>query len=126
MRHGRWMRTILPLLTIGLSLLSHGLAQAGCADTETTATERIEGRLIGIASSVRAEPGRPPGPPAVSFLLQTADGLLDVTLTDATTVTDADGRPIPPTSIRPGTLLAVTGERTSPTQMVAVSIAVLP
>src|SRR6266508_6171098 len=115
----RWARFFLPLLVVAASLADHGLADAGCSDSETVTLERVEGRLTGIASSVRSEPGHPPGPPAVSFLVQTTDGPLNVTLTDATTVSDVDGRPISPTTIRLGTLLAVTGERTSPTQMIA-------
>jgi hypothetical protein len=122
----RWARFVLPLLIIVTSLAGPGLAHAGCSDTEPAALERVEGRLVGIASSIRAEPGRPPEPPAVSLLLETANGPLNVTLTDATTVSDADGRPIPPISIRPGTRLAVTGERTSPEHLVATSITVLP
>ena len=82
--------------------------------------------MAGLASSVAASPDGVPAPPSFSLLLETADGLVSVTLADDARVVDAVGETIEPGSIPLGARVRAEGETTPPDPFVAREVIVLP
>jgi len=114
----------LPLIGVVLLATALDLGSAGACEATLFAQDEAEGRVVGVASSVRAEPGTAPSEPAVSLFIRTADGLLTVTIAENARVQRADGSVIAPTDVPPSAQVRAIGRRLGPTLFEATLIEV--
>lgn len=130
-RARRALVTVLGGMVLVLALVA--LAASWPVVASTTSADRpavlppdsIEGHVVALASSIRQQVGEPASEPSVSVVLQSADGLVHVTLTANVHVVDEDGSAIAPHSIRPMALVRVQGQRVSEDRFEASLVQVL-
>ena len=115
-------RLLPALLAFALALFVH----AAAADDHTQAMRQVEGRVMGLASSVAASSDGEIAPPSFSVLVETAAGPLSVTLAADARVVDAQGEPIDPGNIPLDAQVRAVGEATATGQFLAHELVLLP
>ena len=115
-----WTAVLLPTLVLTLGLGSRAAA------VDATAQAQATGRVLAPASANGAEPVGGAASAAVSLLLETAAGLLRVTLTPDAWVLDERGAPMRPETIPLGARVQALGEARGTGQFLAYLIVLLP
>lgn len=116
------VRSLAPIL---LALIAALLVQIAAADEHEPLVDRVEGRIVAMASSVAATSGEVIAPPSFSLLLETETGPLHVTLAAGARLVDAQGSPIVPGTLAFGILVRVAGVMTETGHFVADELTVL-
>ena len=106
------------ILTVVMVAATVAVARATAANDDAV----VEGRLVGIASSVYMEEGMPPTAPAVSLGLAAGSTFVTVAVTAETEITDAAGRRLTVQDLGPDDVLRAAGVWQTPTHLLAARI----